>query len=226
MLEVSDTGIGVPEELQERIFEAFAQADGTTAREHGGTGLGLSISRELVRRLGGEMTLVSEPGKGSTFSVYLPAGAGAVVDIPARFERPAGGGMAGMKALVIDDDTRAIFALTTVLERGGFEVLSAESGADGLAILERTEGIDIVLVDIMMPVMDGYATMQAMREIPWLGPIVALTAQTASGTRESCLQAGASTYVPKPVATSDLMFVLGEWLLTPREWSPPKVAAP
>jgi signal transduction histidine kinase/HAMP domain-containing protein len=234
MFNVHDTGIGVPPELHEEIFEAFAQADGTAARQYGGTGLGLAISRELVGLLGGEIAIDSTPGEGSTFTVYLPAGSGAVVDAPAapgepavtvaEPGHPAGGGMAGLKALVVDDDVRAIFALRTVLERGGFEVLSAESGAEGVAILQRTDHIDIVLVDVMMPVMDGYATMRAMREQPWLGPIVALTAQTASATRARCLEAGASTYVPKPVATSDLMFVLGEWLLTPGEWRAPNGA--
>jgi CheY-like chemotaxis protein len=114
----------------------------------------------------------------------------------------------------VDDDFRNIFALTTLLERGQVEVLSAESGEDAVAILERTPDIDIVLVDMMMPVMDGYATMRAMRRIPHRGdlPIVALTANVAPGERQRCIDAGASAYVSKPVDSDDLLVVLGEWL--------------
>ncbi len=229
---ITDTGIGISDEMQRRIFEAFAQADGTTARQYGGTGLGLSISRELVRLLGGEITLASTPDRGSTFTVYLPsvlAGSMAlVVPPPANVlapedlgvkpspprQRPPGAGLAGMKSLIVDDDFRNIFALTTLLERGQLEVISAESGEEGVAILKRTPDIDIVLVDIMMPVMDGYATIRAMRKLPWRGdlPIIALTANVAPGERQRCIDAGASAYVSKPVETADLLLLLGEWL--------------
>ncbi|MDP9294742.1 MAG: ATP-binding protein, partial [Actinomycetota bacterium] len=224
---IADTGIGITADMQQRIFDAFAQADGTTAREYGGTGLGLSISRELVRLLGGEIAVTSTPDQGSTFTVYLPsaldrdAGAAAPLapEAPAPQpqpppERPAAAGLAGMKALVVDDDFRNIFALTALLERGQLEVISAESGEEGVAILERTPDIDVVIVDIMMPVMDGYATIRAMRELPGGRdlPIVAVTANVAAGTRQRCIDAGASAYVSKPVEAAHLLLILGEWL--------------
>jgi CheY-like chemotaxis protein/two-component sensor histidine kinase len=223
-LSVTDTGIGIPADTQRRIFEAFAQADGTTARQYGGTGLGLSISRELVRLLGGEIALHSTPEQGSTFTMYLPSSDAraqsvpmpptdvTVPQLPPR--RPAGAALAGTKALVVDDDFRNIFALTSLLERGQVEVISAESGAEGIALLERTPDVDIVLLDIMMPVMDGYATMRAMRQLPQRAtlPIIAITANVTAGERQRCIDAGASDYVSKPVETDELLLVLGEWL--------------
>ena len=223
---VGDTGIGIKVETQRRIFEAFAQADGTTARQYGGTGLGLSICRELVRLLGGEITLDSVPEQGSTFTVFLPSAPQGAADAAAtlasdgpapRLSPPApapdGASLAGMKALVVDDDFRNIFALTTLLERCHIEVLSAESGEAGIAILSETPDLDVVLLDMMMPVMDGYAAMRTMRRLPSREdiPIVALTANVASGERQRCLDAGASAYVSKPVDTADLLLVLGRW---------------
>jgi signal transduction histidine kinase/CheY-like chemotaxis protein/HAMP domain-containing protein len=211
---VSDTGIGIAPELEELIFQAFAQGDGTTARQYGGTGLGLSICRELVALLGGEMTLDSALGEGSTFTVYLPehleapsvsAALGVTpvredVDLSASPEEDRiAADLAGTKVLVVDDDFRNIFAITVLLERGHLEVVSAESGRDAVAVLERTPDVDLVLMDIMMPAMDGYATMRAIRKSGWSGTIVALTAKTGSGERERCLDAGATAYISKPV---------------------------
>jgi signal transduction histidine kinase/HAMP domain-containing protein len=261
--QIRDTGIGVAPALQTHIFEAFAQADGTTARRYGGTGLGLSITRELVALLGGEITLTSAPGEGSTFTVYLPShgnGNGAATAVPVTLGQtvtaiaPAGNGqspnavtavsripaapsslasdgspeepsspavrmtaagLAGKKVLVVDDDFRNIFAVTVLLERGRLEVISADSGAEGIAALEHDRDIDIVLLDIMMPAMDGYETMRRMHALPGPKhpPIIALTAKTGNGERERCLAGGASGYVSKPVENGpDFLLALSECL--------------
>ena len=107
----------------------------------------------------------------------------------------------GMKMLVVDDDPRNILAVTTLLDRGHIDVVTAESGKEGLAILERTADIDLVLVDMMMPVLDGYDTMRAMRKLPSRGhiPLVAVTANVGNGERERCVEAGASLYLSKPL---------------------------
>jgi signal transduction histidine kinase/HAMP domain-containing protein/ActR/RegA family two-component response regulator len=241
-LTVADSGIGIHEDLQHTIFEAFAQADGTTAREYGGTGLGLSISRDLVELLGGELTLVSELGQGSTFTVYLPlestAGANGangatshsppVVPVAAVAEqlippqsRPSkresaeffNGAAAGATVLVVDDDFRNIFALTALLERGQIHVVTADGGQAALAILEERSDIDLVLMDIMMPLMNGYEAMTEMRKRPWGVelPIIAVTGKVVAGERDRCLAAGASDYIPKPVDTAELLNALSQW---------------
>jgi signal transduction histidine kinase/HAMP domain-containing protein/ActR/RegA family two-component response regulator len=129
-------------------------------------------------------------------------------------DKPAGSSLAGMTVLVVDDDFRNIFALTSLLKRLEITVVSAESGERGIAALTETPDIDLVLVDIMMPGMDGYATMRAMRAMPEKEdlPLVAFTAKVEDGERQRCIDAGASSYVPKPVDTAKLLAVLGEWL--------------
>jgi signal transduction histidine kinase/HAMP domain-containing protein/ActR/RegA family two-component response regulator len=234
---VSDTGIGIAADAHSRIFEAFVQADGTTGRQYGGTGLGLSISRELVQLLGGEITLRSTLGEGSTFTVYLPssdngdadnvivpiarpeserldAGGAHAAEPSPRADGPMPDRLAGLKVLVVDDDYRNIFALTVLLERGHLEVISAESGEEAIAVLQQTPDIRLVMTDIMMPVMDGYETMRAIRKLPQRAdlPILAITANITAGERQRCLDAGASAYIPKPVDTAELLLVLDEWL--------------
>jgi signal transduction histidine kinase/HAMP domain-containing protein/DNA-binding response OmpR family regulator len=389
-LAVTDTGIGIPEDKQKLIFEAFQQADGTTSRKYGGTGLGLSISREIARLLGGELQVRSTPGEGSTFSLFVPLQAtapalNAPAGTPARYDntgsivpsslpteyqltddrdqlgddpfvliveddatfasilldlgreaglkgvvstagagtlamarklqphaitldlglsdidgfvlldllkhdpqtshipvhvisgadkvskvlemgafgavakpadrtqlravfdgladvvrvaapRPAGTRAAedvplttrsvpelqGSKMLIVDDDIRNIYSLTSVLESYGVEVLHAERGRDGILILEQTPDIDIALIDIMMPEMDGYETMQHIRRRPALAevPLIAVTAKAMKGDRQKCLDAGASDYIAKPVDIDLMLALLRVWIARSRDRGP------
>jgi len=122
--------------------------------------------------------------------------------------------LAGRKILVIDDDLRNIFALTSVLEQYDIQVLHAETGRQGIDLLKDNGDVDLVLMDIMMPEMDGYETTRAIRRIPGFGalPIIALTAKAMKGDREKCLQAGASDYVTKPVDLAQLFSVVRVWI--------------
>ena len=120
----------------------------------------------------------------------------------------------GKRVLVVDDDMRNIFALSSVLERRGMAVLTAGTGREAISILESTSDVAIVLMDIMMPEMDGYATMQVIRQNALFRrlPIIALTAKAMKGDREKCLEAGASEYLAKPVNTEQLLSALRMWL--------------
>jgi len=229
---VSDTGVGIAKSKLGTIFDAFSQADGTTSRRYGGTGLGLSISRDIARLLDGEIRASSRPGKGSTFTLYLPArhapdliaGAPALgslaVAVPAAAgdKAPAGADgddvLSGARILIVDDDARSVFALTGVFERYGAEVLYAENGRAGIESLERNEDVSLVLMDVMMPELDGNATMRAIRQMPQFAdlPIIALTAKAMKGDREKSIRAGASDYFPKPVETDHLLQLMRHWL--------------
>jgi CheY-like chemotaxis protein len=140
-------------------------------------------------------------------------------DESARHEGPQ---LAGTKMLIVDDDIRNIFSLTSVLESHGVKVLHAERGKEGIAILERTPDIDAALIDIMMPEMDGYETMQQIRDRPQLAdvPLIAVTAKAMKGDRQKCLDAGASDYIAKPVDIELLLALLRVWVARGREDAP------
>jgi len=221
---VTDTGIGIPSDKQKLIFEAFQQADGTTSRKYGGTGLGLTISREIARLLGGVIRVESEPGVGSTFKLYLPerySGPEAATvpsqrdDEPkALVELPEHADFTGRKILIVDDDMRNIFALSTILKSRSMDVLYAENGIFGIKALEENPDIDLVLMDTMMPEMDGLEAIRNIRQMPHFAalPIISLTAKAMKGDREKCLEAGASDYITKPVDENHVLAVMYKWL--------------
>ncbi|MBF0162128.1 MAG: response regulator [Magnetococcales bacterium] len=227
-LAVTDTGIGIPKDKQDLIFDAFRQVDGTASRKYGGTGLGLSISRKFAQLLGGELQVESDRGEGSTFTLYLPerfpwtdtvVGHSPIHATPAD-DKAAGAERADFCApdatvLVVDDDARNSQAIGKLLQGRVYRVLTADHGAEALRLLEACQPIDLVLMDIMMPVMDGYQAIQEIRRQRrfFQLPIIALTAKTMPGDRQRCLEVGANDYLSKPVRIEQLFDTMQELLI-------------
>ena len=157
---VSDTGIGLSAEQLGRLFQEFSQADADTTRKYGGTGLGLALSRRLCRLMGGEITVTSEPGQGSTFTVRLPVDVGADPRDAGRRRQASAG-----TVLVIDDEAVVRELMQRFLSKEGFRVLTAANGEDGLR-LAREQRPDAITLDVMMPGMDGWTVLSALKADP------------------------------------------------------------
>ena len=216
---VSDNGTGIPADKLAAIFDKFTQADGSVSRKYGGTGLGLAITRKLVELHGGEISVESEMGRGTTFSVKLncdiaidgPANEAANGRQPAT---PADAALALFRILVVEDNQVNQKVVTTVLRKRGYTIELANDGTEALAILERSDAFDLILMDVQMPVLDGLETTRLIRKDPrWKGlPIVAMTAHAMSGDRERCLQGGMNGYISKPVHPSQLLETVDDYL--------------
>ncbi len=215
-VEVVDTGIGIGREALPRLFQPFTQAESSTTRKFGGTGLGLAISRQIVAALGGELTVRSAPGQGSTFTVALPTGdiagvsllesPGEIIcenDAGARWT-PGAGLLRGVKILLAEDSLDNQDLLRTILGSVGAEVEVVENGRLAVA-RARTGDFNLVLMDMNMPEMDGYEAARRLRDAGYQPPIVALTANAMAGDCRRCLAAGCNAHLgqtDRPPATA------------------------
>ncbi len=222
IIDIKDTGIGMTEEAQQKIFDPFTQADNSISRRFGGTGLGLAISQRFAQALGGGIRVQSKLGQGSTFSVALTTGAldGVKFLLPeeinqqqqepesaadARWQFPPA------KVLVVDDGNENRELIKLLLGDVGLTVEEAENGQLGVEKAIET-AYDVILMDVNMPVMDGYLATKALRAKGLIMPIVALTANAMQGDEENCLAAGYSDYCSKPINIDQFMDLMAKLL--------------
>jgi signal transduction histidine kinase/CheY-like chemotaxis protein/HPt (histidine-containing phosphotransfer) domain-containing protein len=222
-IDVVDSGIGIATDKLQRIFEPFSQADSSTTRKYGGTGLGLSISRRLARLMGGDITVHSQINKGTVFSATLKVAKEDLAELCDESEimklasnrgpksntaitrLPAG------KILLVDDGESNRKLIELVLRRAGITAVSAENGAEGLK-LGLTGEFHVILMDMQMPVMDGYTAATRLREAGIQIPIVAMTAHAMIEDEKKCLEAGCSHFMSKPVDVDKLLALLAQLL--------------
>jgi len=219
---IKDTGIGIGRDQVVHLFQPFTQADASTTRKHGGTGLGLAISRRLANLMGGDISVASEVGQGSVFHFTMRARRTIEPEVlkdnlPGR-SRPAQLpllGLQGCRLLVVDDGRDNQLLVQRFLQMEGAEVLLADDGGQALDLLLRhpmAESIDLVLMDMQMPEIDGYEATRRLRSAGFAKPILALTANAMSGDRERCLDAGCDDYLSKPIARKALLNLIAQYL--------------
>jgi CheY-like chemotaxis protein len=212
---VQDTGVGIPEDKLELVFEKFSQVDSSNTRRYGGTGLGLAIAKELIAVMGGTIGVESRLGQGSTFWFTLPLGLdlGPAAGRP-RKQYPAEPGIPStVRVLLAEDNIVNQKVAAGMLKRLG---LRTDVAANGVEAVEkcRQEPYDVVFMDCHMPEMDGYSAANELRRGE--GPvrrmvIIALTADARSGTRDRCIEAGMDDYIVKPVKLEDLRHAIEKW---------------
>ncbi|MGH7139636.1 MAG: response regulator, partial [Pirellulales bacterium] len=217
-IDVIDTGIGIAQDKQGVIFDPFVQADGSIAPRFGGTGLGLTISRSIAGLLGGSLTVTSREGEGSTFTLLVDSERPTTTDVCAQRTTTHDDGAAqaaldGRRILLVEDHpfNRKLISLT--LARSGAVVDTAENGQVGLD-KASSAAYDLVLMDVQMPVMNGYTATERLREAGYRGPIIALTAHALPAERERCFRAGCDTFVGKPIDLDHLTAVVRQFLST------------
>ncbi len=209
---IKDTGIGIPPEKQQKIFDSFTQGDGSTTRKYGGTGLGTTISKQLVELMGGEINLESSPNSGTIFTFTVPVKPAETSDLPQTddsvFDRNPSYRYSTLKILLVEDNLINAQVAAETLRKFGQKVIMVEDGRAALATLDKEE-FDLVLMDIMMPEMDGYEATRRIRENERKTgshiPIIALTAGAFKDDKDRCLKAGMDDYLPKPVDYNLLM---------------------
>lgn len=210
---VKDSGIGIPSAQHERIFDRFCQVDSSNTREHGGTGLGLAITRSLTELMGGIVKMQSEPGKGSEFYVIFP------LHVPIAKEEKRHQSVldektsiANKTVLVVEDVDSNFRYINAVLKKTGVKILWAKNGQQGVDIVKDNSAIDIVLMDIHMPVMNGVDACRAIKKLRFELPVIIQTADVMRGERDKCIEAGSDDFIAKPIRARDLIQKIEHYL--------------
>ncbi len=227
VFDIIDTGVGLTQEQIDRLFHPFTQGDSSTTRTHGGTGLGLTISKRLAEMLGGAITVHSQPGLGSTFRLTVETGP---LDGVPMIEQPEAAQSAdqhkhggspkdlrlSVSILLAEDGPDNQRLISYMLKKAGADVAVADNGQDAVTMVleahHRNMPYALVLMDMQMPVMDGYEASRQLRAHGYEGPIIALTAHAMTGDRDKCLSAGCSDYAAKPIDRATLMRLIQQHL--------------
>ena len=234
---VSDTGVGISEEVRTRIFDSFDQGDSSTTRKYGGTGLGLAITRELVHLMNGEISVESRPGEGSLFKVRIPMTLANQTDMPhinvtkpidrhivdevPTIESPVK--VDGQRRVLLAEDNPTTQSLISILmQQLGIDLVIVDNGQKAIDYL-ADERVDLILMDCQMPVLDGFKATSLLRAQGVTTPVVALTAYARSEDEGHCLEAGMNDFLSKPFRQNELREVLTRWL-GDDVLSPPPVA--
>ncbi|MBM4054236.1 MAG: response regulator [Planctomycetes bacterium] len=210
LFSVSDTGIGIPHDKLDIIFESFTQADSSTTRKYGGTGLGLSISKRLVEMMGGRIWVESEVGKGSVFRFAATLGIPESPHVHKAHSRPPEPDIKGMKTIIIDDNVTNRLILKNMLSGWGAAITEAENGAEGLSEIRKAasarDPFKLVLLDCRMPGMDGFGVAEQIKKEPGdVGmAVMMLTSDNRAGDTARCLELGITGYIVKPVKRASL----------------------
>ncbi|HVT89256.1 MAG TPA: ATP-binding protein [Tepidisphaeraceae bacterium] len=219
-----DSGIGIPQERIDALFQPFVQGDASITRQYGGSGLGLAISRHFARALGGDITVTSQAGKGSTFIVTIETGSldGVAIQENPQNAMESQDNFAGQSVriagsvLVAEDGIDNQALITARLRNTGLKVELAPNGKiaceKALAALNQDQPFDVILMDVQMPEMDGYSATLHLRGKGYRGPIIALTANAMERDRDKCLQAGCNDFVTKPIQLDKLFKALGRYI--------------
>ena len=216
VFDVIDTGIGMTEEQQEKVFQSFQQADNSITRKFGGTGLGLAISKRLCEMMNGSISVSSEYGQGTTFTVKVRMNAIGNIrhqKAPEKKEKTkitleTANALEG-RVLLVDDNMTNLTLISKVLKKMNLDVECCMNGQEAVTmLLEKEEDFQIVLMDVQMPVMDGLTAASILRQNEYEKPVIALTANTMSGDKEKCLDAGYSDFASKPINKQKLFQIL------------------
>ncbi|MHC4742894.1 MAG: ATP-binding protein [Planctomycetota bacterium] len=219
--DIEDTGIGIPKDKLDTVFEVFTQADGSHTRKYGGSGLGLTITKRLSEILGGRLTVTSTEGKGSTFSLVLPVGVGNgaegfldrynLADALKREPDKSAEAVFFGKVLVAEDSVTNQKLIELLLKRLGLKVTMVEDGLQALEAV-RTHDFDMIFMDMQMPNMNGYEATKAMRSEGIATPVIALTANVMKGDDIKCFAAGCDEFIGKPLDRKKMLEVIGKYL--------------